>query len=1234
MKWLSSYYFRLLLSGLAAILLSYVLQGTSDTDHIPELQKFESVLHKKELQLEHELEVLTERASKESYTRLFTEKPEYYNKLYKEFGYVLLIYENDTLKFWSDNSAAVENYMKTVCLDDKLARLRNGWFEVLRTKSSASTKNCIGLFLIKTDYPYQNDYLLNKFQKQFSLPSDTRLLKGNSADALAVHDHSGNYLFTLKFNENNEAGSETYSWPVVLGLIGLILLVLGLYLLFDPSLYSNLNNPFRVLPFIFSLAALRFITIKFHLPEALYSTPLFGPQFYGDATSFWLPSLGDLLLNTVFILTIGIYLNLSVTAGPENKLLKNKFSIVASLLLFTLFCGSLIINKFFISLIENSNISFNINNIFSLNALSYAGFIILALLLLSFFLAANWVINMVNHLQLSLRSHINLFLTSAILFSIICHIIGYVDWIYISMPLIITICIYMVKNKVSRGGYSFPDIVLIVFLFSIYSVHTFTKEVRGKEHENRIVIAEKLAADKDPLTEHLFTEVEEKLSSDSLLVSYLLQPEKDINAFEKRLRQNYFGGYWDKYNIRFTVFDTLCRVFIKPAGSVIETNAYYDDIIQQEGQETASEHFYFLKNNSEKISYMAKLPVTTDRYGKRKLATIYAELDTRFLPEEIGFPELLLDRNMGIDRDLFNYSYAKYKNNVLISQYGKFRFSLTPQQFISNRTNFTFIDSDGYNHLSFSPNSSTVVVISQPSQTLLDIVTCFSYLFSFFSLIVLVVILVRQVIRGGLFDHNSFKYRIQFLLVLIVLISLALFGTGTIIYIKQQYEVKNRESISEKINSVSVELGSKLGNETALNTGFKEYTNYVLKKLSSVFFTDVNLYDLHGNIYASSQPKIFEEGLASTKMNPDAYLQMAIRQKTQYIHDEEIGNLEYLSAYVPFKGKDGELLAYINLPYFAKQTELEKEIAGFLVALINIYVLLFALSVLMAIFISNYVTRPLKLIQDKLAKIQLGKINDPIDWTDNDEIGSLVKEYNRMIMELTKSADLLARSERESAWREMAKQVAHEIKNPLTPMKLSVQHLQRMWSDKTPDREQKLQRITNTLIEQIDALSSIASAFSSFAKMPKPNNEKIDLNNILLNTISLFKETEGSVFQYVNETNGEALVFADKEQLLRVFNNLIKNAIQAIPETQEGRIKVSMAKENDHFLVKVEDNGNGISSDFVDKIFTPNFTTKTAGMGLGLVMAKNIIESCGGKIWFKTEEGKGTTFYVSIPCCN
>jgi signal transduction histidine kinase len=498
-------------------------------------------------------------------------------------------------------------------------------------------------------------------------------------------------------------------------------------------------------------------------------------------------------------------------------------------------------------------------------------------------------------------------------------------------------------------------------------------------------------------------------------------------------------------------------------------------------------------------------------------------------------------------------------------------------------------------------------------------------------LLLLSILLFRQISQGSLFENFSFKYRIQVLLVLIVLVSLALFGGGTIYYIKQQFEVKNQENISEKIHSVQIDVESKLSSETVLNKGLSEYVSFILKKSSSVFFTDINFYDVNGNLYSSSRSKVFDEGLTSKKMNPEAFLQIAILGKSEFIHDERIGKLEYLSAYIPFKNKDGKLLAYLNLPYFAKQSELEKEISGFLVALINIYVLLFALSIVTAIFISNYVTKPLKLIQDKLSKIKLGKTNEPIEWKENDEIGSLVSEYNRMIQELSKSAELLAKSERESAWREMAKQVAHEIKNPLTPMKLSVQHLQRTWQDHAPDMDQKMERLTKTIIEQIDTLSTIATEFSNFAKMPKANLEKINVEQILTNSIALFHDYTGVEIVFKNETSLEPVVFADKEQLLRVFNNLIKNAIQSIPEDKKGLIEIFLSTENKQVSISITDNGSGINEEVVDKIFVPNFTTKTGGMGLGLAMVKNIVETANGRIWFETKNSLGTTFHVSLP---
>jgi nitrogen fixation/metabolism regulation signal transduction histidine kinase len=276
-------------------------------------------------------------------------------------------------------------------------------------------------------------------------------------------------------------------------------------------------------------------------------------------------------------------------------------------------------------------------------------------------------------------------------------------------------------------------------------------------------------------------------------------------------------------------------------------------------------------------------------------------------------------------------------------------------------------------------------------------------------------------------------------------------------------------------------------------------------------------------------------------------------------------------------------------------------------------------------------TRPLKAIREKIGKVKLGGRNEKIAWPrQTDEIGDLVNEYNRMIDELALSADLLARSERESAWREMAKQVAHEIKNPLTPMKLSVQYLEKSWNDKAPDWDDKLKRFTKTIIEQIESLSAIASAFSDFAKMPKSELEKVELNDLVKTSIATFSGSKVPII--FNEDEKEHLkVMADRKQLIRVLNNLITNAIQALDGRPDGRIEVHTTSENDKVRVSVQDNGPGVAEEMKSRIFIPNFSTKSEGMGLGLAMVKSIIESHGGSIWFLSREGEGATFYFELP---
>jgi nitrogen fixation/metabolism regulation signal transduction histidine kinase len=268
--------------------------------------------------------------------------------------------------------------------------------------------------------------------------------------------------------------------------------------------------------------------------------------------------------------------------------------------------------------------------------------------------------------------------------------------------------------------------------------------------------------------------------------------------------------------------------------------------------------------------------------------------------------------------------------------------------------------------------------------------------------------------------------------------------------------------------------------------------------------------------------------------------------------------------------------------------------------------------------------------------MKLGKKDEPIQYKGDDEIGSLVNEYNRMVKELARSVELLARTEREFAWREMAKQIAHEIKNPLTPMKLSIQQMQRAWNNKDENWEEHLQKVSKTLIEEIENLAQIATEFSNFAKIPKTLNTEFNVLDILDSTLELYGNHKQVEITRDYAGLHEILIFADKEQIRRVFINLISNAIQSIPANKKGEIlvKVKLNETKNSVFISFKDNGKGIADEIKDRLFQPNFTTKSSGMGLGLAIVKNIIDNAGGNISYQTQLERGTTFIVEFPIIN
>ena len=403
----------------------------------------------------------------------------------------------------------------------------------------------------------------------------------------------------------------------------------------------------------------------------------------------------------------------------------------------------------------------------------------------------------------------------------------------------------------------------------------------------------------------------------------------------------------------------------------------------------------------------------------------------------------------------------------------------------------------------------------------------------------------------------------------------------------------------------------------------KEQLENDISELAHHSGVDINLYHRNGRLLASSTPMIFESNIVSEYLVAEAMDQLIRKRKESLILEESIGNFLYKTSYVSILSPEsGELLGVLAAPYFASKNHLTRQQLQLFGNIINIFTFVFILSILIAYFIISKLTKPIVAIADRLHKTGFVQVNEPIEWHADDEIGTLVNEYNNMLSKLESTKVELARNEKEAAWREMAKQVAHEIKNPLTPMKLTIQHLHRIMIEKEGDKKS-----LDILLSQIDTLDEIVTSFSHFAKMPTPEREPFDIRQILEKSIDLHVDKQ----IYKDLASGEFNVLGDKKLFGRIFNNLILNAFQAMKTKSEPSLKVRLRSQNERVHIQFEDQGDGIPINIQDKVFIPNFSTKETGSGIGLAVAKRGIEHAGGDIWFETKSGVGTTFHIELP---
>ena len=544
------------------------------------------------------------------------------------------------------------------------------------------------------------------------------------------------------------------------------------------------------------------------------------------------------------------------------------------------------------------------------------------------------------------------------------------------------------------------------------------------------------------------------------------------------------------------------------------------------------------------------------------------------------------------------------------------------------------INKNGFSQLLFQSNNGNTVWLSTSDLNAFRFLSLFCFLLIVSAIILIVRFSMYHPQEFVFFNRMSFRNKL--LSIVAGLITFTLFSTIFLYIFYSKKELNNllHLNLTNKIDNVQKDFLLSLETSPSKKVFHQFNSNTiedVIQHLSTVHDIDINLFDAQGNLISSSQNLIFDNGIVAPKLRFDVLSAIIKQNSSLLFKDEQIGNLHFLSAYIPIVDAKNNVRYILNVPYFFRERDLINNFNNLLISLIIVFVLLILFAVLISYLISNNLTASFEVIRNKMSEIKLGKQNEPIEWNRNDEIGTLVSEYNKMIFQLQTSAEKLAQSERESAWREMAKQVAHEIKNPLTPMKLSIQMLERAIKDKRDDVNEMSLKVSKTLVEQIDNLAQIATQFSQFAKISSGDVEQFNVIELLQNSTSLFSQQNPSVKIVLKNDDTEVLVNADKNQLLSVFNNLVLNAVQAIPEENNGEIIVSEKCESDKVIIKVIDNGSGIEEDKLEKIFHPNFTTKSSGTGLGLAIAKTIIQAAGGEIKVHSKLSEGSIFEISLP---
>ncbi len=1193
-------------------------------------------------------------------------------KIPSKFPY--FIFHNKELVYWSDYRFVPDiARLSTVASVPKLVKFDQGRYIVShrRVPAGEKTLDVFSLVNIYRLYHSNNSYLQSGFNPELFAIDPLAVTDRRQNTYQAIYDNASAFLFSVV--PPRVDAYRNHSTPVntvILATLGVIFLGLYVFQLMI-RLIDKRQYEWGLVALAGYLVLLRVVMLYFGVPFLFIESDLFNAKYY--AASELNPSLGDLLLNALVVAILVFYwvryyycshtYLFLVNLPYWLKVLLSVGCVVVSYVVFTLYYTEL--NNIYEKSQFTLDITLNIH------------FSFLKIVCLVIFIVISCIYFLVIHLLVSLFIRYNRF-----------HHVG-VSFLLILIGTFLSGGIWLLKgeslnsifllnsfyflivyaSKFPRTLYAFRYTTSIYLFFAAFicafitAYVVYNQEIR-KQLSREQGFAQQLLAENDAYGEFLMSTALESIKWDAA-IGQALQTDTLLvrERIQQRVKSIHLDKYFDKYDIEVFSFRANGRPLdISPRPVSLATfrarykqpnyKTEYPNVffVNEVGNQFIKQYVCFVPIQRAPVppatARKKNLPVVSDTLG-------YVLLDLRLRNQRSKsvYPELLVDTKFTQGPDTPEYSYAFFssprqgipslgsaRHQLLYSGAGTYNYDRKLDvSLLNNPALFTTgVSNNKYQHVAQRSKDGRIVVVSSPEYPFGNIFSNFSFLYLLLVFTVILVILGYAINYRFSKLNINYSTRIQILLNLaffmpLIFVILIILGVISSTYVDDQRDtyISNTRNIAANFLPYLEEFNAQKRSKGSMEEE--------LSKIARDATIDINLFDTQGQLYTSTQPLIYESGYLSKRINPDAYIHIIEDKENQVLLDESLGSKKYRTAYAAIKAYDGRLLGVLSIPYFYAQPELDRKIIEVIATSLSIFTALFIFFLVLSYFASHMLTRPLRMLTQKVKKTNLELPNDPLLWQSDDEIGLLIREYNRMLLKLEESKQALAQTEKQSAWREMAKQVAHEIKNPLTPMKLTLQHLQRTFPNSKnstagasdPARGVIL-RTFDSLLDQIDNLSDIATSFSEFAKMPLPKREEFEVTGVFNKTIDLYADDVRISLEREVET-GPVMAVGDRQLIGRILTNLLINAIQSVPSERKPVIKVKLYTNSDAVQIEIHDNGVGIPEAIRSKVFLANFSTKRGGSGLGLAIAKRGVEHAGGTIWFETAENVGTSFFVSLP---